>query len=64
MYRIVASCILALIGLLLFIGGVQLAMLGGSLFYISMGLALLLSAFLFFMRSRVGLAVYGVALLA
>lgn len=62
MYRILAYFFLALIGLLLLSGGVQLAMLGGSLFYIAMGLALLLTAVSLFRRSSSGLAVYGLAL--
>ena len=64
MYRIVASICLAFVGLLLLAGGLKLAMLGGSYVYIVMGLAMLASALLFFLRSSLGLAVYGVTLLA
>ena len=64
MYRITVSILVFLLGASLLIGGVWLAALGGSWFYIVLGAALIVSAVLVFMRRREGLALYGVIVLA
>jgi quinoprotein glucose dehydrogenase len=63
MYRIILSLIVVLLGAVLLAGGVWLAALGGSWFYIVLGAALVISAVLMFMRNPVGLALYGLMLL-
>ena len=63
MYRTILSLVVAIIGAALFAGGVGLAALGGSWFYIVLGAALVVSAVLTFRRNPAGLALYGVTLL-
>lgn len=63
MYRILLSLLIALIGLFLLAGGVWLAVLGGSWFFILLGALLCVSALLLFARQSWGLALYGVTLL-
>jgi len=63
MYRIILSLVVAIIGVALFAGGVWLAALGGSWFYILLGAALVVSAALTFRRNPAGLALFGVTLL-
>jgi quinoprotein glucose dehydrogenase len=63
MYRIVLSLLVLLLGLLLVGGGVWLAVLGGSWFYILLGAALALAGGLMLARRSIGLALYGVTLL-
>lgn len=64
MLRIVLSVLIALIGFALLAGGTWLAVLGGSLFFILLGLALLACALLLIRRQELALTVYGLALLA
>ena len=52
------SCILGLLGLALAVGGTKLAMLGGSLYYIITGVALLVTALLMFRRKAAALWLY------
>ncbi|MEO1909669.1 MAG: glucose/quinate/shikimate family membrane-bound PQQ-dependent dehydrogenase [Paracoccus sp. (in: a-proteobacteria)] len=52
------SCILGLLGLALALGGTKLAMLGGSLYYIIVGVALLVTALLMFRRKAASLWLY------
>jgi len=56
--RIFAS-ILLLIGLVLAAGGIRLAMLGGSLYYVIAGVALIASAVMLWRGQRWGAYVYG-----
>ncbi len=63
MYRTILSALVFLLGAALFIGGVWLAVLGGSWFYILLGAALTASGVLLFMRRPAGLALYGLTLL-
>ncbi|HET6618824.1 MAG TPA: hypothetical protein VFG64_02720 [Dongiaceae bacterium] len=63
MYRIVLSVLVALLGLALLAGGIWLAALGGSWFYILLGIALVVSAGLLLARQAAGLVVYGITLL-
>jgi len=63
MYRIILSAIILVIGAALLAGGIWLASLGGSWFYIGLGLALVISAMLTYRRNPVGLALYGASLL-
>ncbi len=63
MYRIILSLVTALVGLFLLIGGAWLAAVGGSWFFIVLGIGLCASAFLLFNRRPVGLAVYGATVL-
>ncbi|MEO3435390.1 membrane-bound PQQ-dependent dehydrogenase, glucose/quinate/shikimate family [Inquilinus sp. CAU 1745] len=63
MYRIALSIIVFLIGLLLGAGGVWLATLGGSWFYIALGVALVVSAILLTVRRPAGLALYGATMI-
>ena len=44
----ILGLVLALIGLVLFIGGIWLAILGGSIYYLLAGLGLLASGYLLF----------------
>jgi len=59
MVLLVTSAILALLGIALGAGGLWLAMLGGSFFYVFAGLMFLLTAFLLYRRSGAALWVYG-----
>lgn len=59
MYRVILSIIVFLVGLLLGAGGLWLATLGGSWFYILLGVALVASAILLVGRRPAGLALYG-----
>ena len=56
--RIAFAAILALIGLILVIGGVQLAYLGGSFYYVIAGFALLASGVAFGLGRPLGLYLY------
>lgn len=62
MYRTILSLILALIGAALLAGGLWLAAVGGSWFYIVLGAAVLASGAMLFMRWPAGLALYGATL--
>ena len=62
MYRTIVSLLLALIGLALLAGGIWLGVLGGSLFYILLGAAIIVSGLLLFRRQAAGLALYGATL--
>jgi quinoprotein glucose dehydrogenase len=64
MYRIILSAIVFLMGAVLLAGGVWLASLGGSWFYIALGLALVSAGALTWAGRAIGLAIYAVALLA
>ncbi len=63
MYRILISIVLAVIGVLLLGGGIRLVSLGGSPFYILLGIALLVDALLFLRRSSAALVFYGITVL-
>ncbi|MFN3766616.1 MAG: membrane-bound PQQ-dependent dehydrogenase, glucose/quinate/shikimate family [Aliihoeflea sp.] len=63
MYRIILSAIILLIGVALAGQGTWLASLGGSWFYVIMGVGLIVSAGLLWDRRPSGLAVYAVTLL-
>lgn len=56
--------LLAVIGLVLTVGGVQLAMLGGSWYYLIAGLALIVSGFLLVYRDVRGAWLYGAVFVA
>ncbi|VFR26967.1 Glucose dehydrogenase, PQQ-dependent [plant metagenome] len=58
MIAIVTGGLTALLGLVILLLGVKLAGLGGSSFYILMGLGLLASGILLALRRRLGLAIY------
>lgn len=58
----VYASILALIGAFLLIGGIQLAMLGGSLYYVVAGALVLTSAYFLFRRRKLGAQLYGLML--
>ncbi|TWG99350.1 quinoprotein glucose dehydrogenase [Mesorhizobium sp. J18] len=64
MYRTTISLLVLLLGIVLLGGGVWLAVLGGSWFYILLGLALIISAALLLARRPVGLSLYALTLLA
>lgn len=55
--------LLAVIGLVLTIGGVQLAALGGSWYYLIAGLALIVSGFFLVFRDIKGVWIYGATFL-
>ncbi len=57
------AVLLAVIGLVLIVGGGRLLTLGGSLYYLIAGLALVLSSVLLWRRRRLGSLVYGAMLL-
>ncbi len=61
---VVFGIVLAIIGLALLLGGVQLIGLGGSWYYALAGLGLILSGILFAMRRSAGLWLYGLVFLA
>lgn len=63
MYRILVSLIVFVVGLALAGLGVQLAVLGGSWFYILMGAGLLVSSVMLWNRRPLGLTVYAATLL-
>lgn len=63
MYRILTSILVTLVGAFLLIGGIWLAALGGSVFFIVLGAALRASAGLLFARHPAGLALYGTAVI-
>lgn len=63
MFPILASLLVGAIGLFMFIGGAWLVALGGSPFFIVLGLMLLGCGFLFYRRRATGLALYGFTLL-
>lgn len=62
MYRIILSLLILLIGLYIAAGGVWLTVLGGTWFYMLIGVALVVAAGLLFARRAIGLTVYGVTL--
>ncbi len=62
-FRKLLSVVLALIALVLIAGGAQLALLGGSLYYLAAGLLVAASAWLIFKGDRRGIWVYGAMLL-
>jgi quinoprotein glucose dehydrogenase len=62
-FRIILSVIIAVLGLVIAAGGVWLAVLGGSWFYILLGLLLVLSGALLLRRSASGLLLYGLTIL-
>src|ERR1700712_4620739 len=59
----VTSVVVALVGLYLAIGGAWLAALGGSLYYVVTGIALLATAILLFRTRREALFVYALVLI-
>ncbi|SHF49250.1 quinoprotein glucose dehydrogenase [Kaistia soli DSM 19436] len=63
MYRIFLSLLTAILGLALLLGGIWLAALGGSWFFILLGALVLASALMLFNRRSEGLALYGLTLL-
>jgi len=63
MIRTIAAAVLGLIGLYLLGGGVWLAAIGGSGFYILLGALVVVSGVLLYQRRPAGLALYGMALL-
>ncbi|QFI69049.1 PQQ-binding-like beta-propeller repeat protein [Sinorhizobium alkalisoli] len=63
MYRLVVSVLVLLVGMVLAAGGVWLAALGGSWFYIPFGAMIAVSAALLMLRNAVGLGLYGLAVL-
>ena len=63
MFPIIASVVVGLIGVFLLFGGAWLAFLGGSIFFICLGLALLACSVLLLRRRDAALAIYGVTLL-
>ncbi|MCO6389470.1 PQQ-binding-like beta-propeller repeat protein [Aliihoeflea aestuarii] len=63
MYRIILSAIILLIGISLAGQGAWLASLGGSWFYVIMGVGLIISAGLLWDRRPTGLSVYALTLL-
>ncbi|ETF02735.1 quinate dehydrogenase [Advenella kashmirensis W13003] len=56
--------LIMLIGIFMTIGGAWLAILGGSVYYILMGLAMLLSGYLIMKRNLVGAWLYAIAFIA
>lgn len=60
--RRILAIVLALIGLVLTVGGAQLVLLGGSFYYAIAGLAVLLSAWLAWRGDRRAMAVYALML--
>src|SRR6185369_4996147 len=63
MATILTAVILALIGLALGGGGIRLAMLGGSWYYVITGLAFLITAWLLFRRKSTALWLYAAIVL-
>lgn len=64
MLRIFFAVVILLLGVILAAGGIWLAFLGGTYFYIVMGLGLAVSGGLLLARRQAGLAVYGLTLIA
>ncbi|GGE34882.1 quinoprotein [Agaricicola taiwanensis] len=58
MAAVITGLVVALLGAVILAGGIWLAVVGGSLFYILMGAGLLLSAYLLLRRRQSALAVY------
>ena len=63
-YRVTGSIVVALVGAGLAVGGIWLAVLGGSVYFIPLGACMVISALLLLMRKSAGLALYGIVLLA
>jgi quinoprotein glucose dehydrogenase len=63
MYRIIMSFVLLLLGIVFVAGGVRLAVLGGSLYYLIAGIAICLSGWLLLKRRSSGLTLYALTLL-
>ncbi|WP_309085005.1 PQQ-binding-like beta-propeller repeat protein [Chelativorans sp.] len=63
MYRILISAVLVLLGIVLAAGGVWLATLGGSLFYVLLGVLLAFSGALLMARRAIGLGLYAATIL-
>lgn len=63
MYRIIISLLVFLVGLIVAAGGIWLAAVGGSWFYVLLGLLLLAASVLTWRRNRFGIGLYGVTLL-
>ena len=63
MYRTMMSFILLLLAVVFVVGGVWLAALGGSLYYVIAGIAIALSGWLLFKRRPSGLVLYALTLL-
>ncbi|MGA2563674.1 MAG: membrane-bound PQQ-dependent dehydrogenase, glucose/quinate/shikimate family, partial [Steroidobacteraceae bacterium] len=63
MYRIIMSLVLLLLGIVFIAGGVWLAALGGSLYYMIAGIAIALSGWLLLRRRASGLLLYALTLL-
>jgi quinoprotein glucose dehydrogenase len=63
MYRTIMSFILLLLGIVFAVGGLWLAVLGGSLYYVIAGIAIALSGWLLLMRRASGLILYALTLL-
>ena len=62
-FRKIFSAILLLIGVLLALGGLQLLLLGGSVYYLFAGLAVSYSSWCLWDKSHKALSVYGIFLL-
>ncbi|MCO6184683.1 membrane-bound PQQ-dependent dehydrogenase, glucose/quinate/shikimate family [Rhizobium sp. L1K21] len=62
MFRMIMSVILLLLGVVTGAGGVWLAAIGGSLFYVVLAAGLVLTAAFLWMRSRWALHIYGLTL--
>ena len=58
------AALIVLIGLFMTGAGIWLAVLGGSVYYVLMGLALLLSGYLLWKRSLLGVWLYALAFIA
>ncbi|HKX79710.1 MAG TPA: membrane-bound PQQ-dependent dehydrogenase, glucose/quinate/shikimate family [Novosphingobium sp.] len=58
------AVLLALLGIAMFAGGVRLAMLGGSLYYVLAGSLVMAAALLLFLRRRQGAWLFGLTLAA
>lgn len=63
MYRLIMSFLTGLLGLMLLAGGAWLAAVGGSWFFVLIGISLCTSAFFLFTRRPEGLALYGATVL-
>ncbi|HEX5934447.1 MAG TPA: PQQ-binding-like beta-propeller repeat protein, partial [Pseudorhizobium sp.] len=61
---LVTAILLALVGIVLGIGGTQLLMLGGSPYYLIAGIGFLVTAVLLFMRRQAALVLYAVIVIA
>jgi quinate dehydrogenase (quinone) len=56
--------LLAVIGLAIGIGGIKLITLGGSFYFLIMGIAMVISAVLIFLKKRSGIVLYAVSFIA